>query len=622
MPRRSKRTRNVDGDGANDEDADAAEDGSEPSPPADDDGGAEEEGGMAEVVAMTEADEVEAKPLPRRSSPRTKAPPPPPPLEPPAEPPAEPEPSEEAPADEAAAEDPADPANDDAPALPEPAGEPAGEPIGEPAAAAAEQPAKKRRGRPPGSKNGSGKRPRGRPRKHPPPSSSPDSYAHPPSAAAAKNESEDDEDEGSVEVAAAYDPTEFPELALDDFDVLDRSEYAGSFVRPLFDEPTPALEIAYSHRRAAASERAKAQRKKNRILNECNKLRARYQEKRLELSLAHDAVREKSRECGAWTRKVFDLELEEECPWNDHYKKLIRYKEETGRLPPHAKKCETEEEKMLSQWLDRIRGQKNSEDKGDDDDDDDDPAGDAGDGGIEDEEAVTPPPDEGPPKKKRRGLNKNKRHLRDYPHRVEVLTSLGVAFEPHREARWENMFQRLLEYKEEMGTLRFPTDEQCAAAGDEDLIALQKWVKAQVLNARYGKQRNPELVRRLEGIGFDFEKWYARPGKQKRGGRKAGTSKAKKEGGEATTKAKAEEGAVKTEEGADEEEKGPVKTEEGSGEAADDEAAEDEEGAAYDAATEADEGKIMPAEEEEEGGNDDVRAGEDAGVKDEMIEAI
>ncbi|KAL7526855.1 hypothetical protein ACHAWF_003418 [Thalassiosira exigua] len=104
-----------------------------------------------------------------------------------------------------------------------------------------------------------------------------------------------------------------------------------------------------------------------------------------------------------------------------------------------------------------------------------------------------------------------------------------------------------------MGTLRFPTDEQCVAAGDEDLIALQKWVKAQVLNARYGKQRNPELVRRLEGIGFDFEKWYVRPGKQKREGRKAGTSKAKVEGGEATTKAKAEEGAEEEEEEEEEE---------------------------------------------------------------------
>ncbi|KAL7526854.1 hypothetical protein ACHAWF_003417, partial [Thalassiosira exigua] len=237
--------------------------------------------------------------------------------------------------------------------------------------------------------NGLGKRPRGRPRKHPPPSSSSpdagagaDSYAYPPSAAATKNES-DEEDEGSVEVAEAYYPAEFPELALDVFDVLNRSEYAGSFVRPLVDDLISALEIAYSHRQATANERAKAQRRKNKVLNECNKLRARYQKKRLELSLAHDTVREKSRD----------------------------------------------------------RGQKNSEDNGDNDDRDvNDPAGDSGGGGIGDEEAVTPQPDEGPPTKKRRGLHKNKRYLRDYPHRVEVLTSLGVAFEPHCKACWEGVF--------------------------------------------------------------------------------------------------------------------------------------------------------------------------------------
>ena len=92
------------------------------------------------------------------------------------------------------------------------------------------------------------------------------------------------------------------------------------------------------------------------------------------------------------------------------------------------------------------------------------------------------------------------------------------------------MFQRLLIYKEEQGTLRFPSDEQCAATGDEELIALQKWVKSQVLAFRYGKKkRNPEIVKtqKLLDIGFDFEKWFAKPnkggGRKKKGGEKAAT---------------------------------------------------------------------------------------------------
>ena len=67
------------------------------------------------------------------------------------------------------------------------------------------------------------------------------------------------------------------------------------------------------------------------------------------------------------------------------------------------------------------------------------------------------------------------------------------------------MFQKLLIYKEEQGTLRFPSEDQCAATGDDELIALQKWVKSQVLSFRYGKKRDPEIVKRLLDIGFDFE---------------------------------------------------------------------------------------------------------------------
>ena len=78
------------------------------------------------------------------------------------------------------------------------------------------------------------------------------------------------------------------------------------------------------------------------------------------------------------------------------------------------------------------------------------------------------------------------------------------------------MFQKLLDYKEEHGTVRFPSDEQCAASGDEEIIALQKWVKSQVLNFRYAKKKtDPAIVKRFVDIGFSFDRWYAKPGKKK-----------------------------------------------------------------------------------------------------------
>jgi hypothetical protein len=114
--------------------------------------------------------------------------------------------------------------------------------------------------------------------------------------------------------------------------------------------------------------------------------------------------------------------------------------------------------------------------------------------------------------------------MSDYPHRIEKLAELGVVFEGRaREDRWESMFRKLLAYREEQGTLRFPSDEQCAATRNVELIELQKWVKGQVLSYRYGRKRNTEGVRRLMDIGFDFDKWHAKPGKAKGdgGGRKA-----------------------------------------------------------------------------------------------------
>ena len=135
--------------------------------------------------------------------------------------------------------------------------------------------------------------------------------------------------------------------------------------------------------------------------------------------------------------------------------------------------------------------------------------------------------------------NCNNIPLSDYPHRLEALANLGVKFQmdyPNnnnndndcsnnnnnntnsKSKNWDSMFQKLVDYKEEHGTLRFPSDEQCAATKNEDFIALQRWVKGQVLTFRSNKKnkkerKDSESVRRLREIGFDFEKWFAKPGK-------------------------------------------------------------------------------------------------------------
>ncbi len=142
-------------------------------------------------------------------------------------------------------------------------------------------------------------------------------------------------------------------------------------------------------------------------------------------------------------------------------------------------------------------------------------------------------------KKKRHGSATKKKDtkinnpLSDYPHRLELLTNLGVIFETNnpnnpnndnthnnKSKKWDSMFQKLVDYKEEHGTLRFPSDEQCLATKNDEFIALQRWVKGQVLAFRYSKKKKEQKeeesdsVRRLREIGFDFEKWCAKPGKK------------------------------------------------------------------------------------------------------------
>ncbi|KAL3795038.1 hypothetical protein HJC23_006359 [Cyclotella cryptica] len=315
----------------------------------------------------------------------------------------------------------------------------------------------------------------------------------------------------------------YPQLAIDDS--ADYSHLATSFTRPLFlptDSSTSLpLQIAYSHHQAAKHERKLAQTKKNAVLEEYKKIREKYLEKKLELSLADDEVQRCNRLTGAWTRKVFDLELEEPCAWNENLKRLKKFKEENaGRLPPKTPGRASEgEERELALWIEKIRGQKVQQDEEDvndgvSDDVKDEPTE------APDAPAPTAPESTEATSETAPSTVKPKKpnvDLADYPHRIESLEQLGVHFRSKSSNRFEIMFQKLLDYKEEHGTLRFPSDEQCAASRDEEFIALQKWVKSQVLNFRYSKKKtDPAIVKRFLDIGFSFEKWYAKPGKKKK----------------------------------------------------------------------------------------------------------
>jgi hypothetical protein len=195
--------------------------------------------------------------------------------------------------------------------------------------------------------------------------------AHPP------QDGDDDDDDGggddngggggtpeaaSVDAASPipFSVDEYPQLALDDS--ADHSGLASAFRRPLFGggggRAPPScsrpLAIAYSHLAEATRLRRRAVRRRNATLAEYESLRDRFLRKERELSLANDELAVRERRAGAWTRKVFDLELEEPCEWRDGYERLRRYREERGRLPPSVKKARDEEERFVSAWLHRM----------------------------------------------------------------------------------------------------------------------------------------------------------------------------------------------------------------------------------------------------------------------------
>ena len=106
---------------------------------------------------------------------------------------------------------------------------------------------------------------------------------------------------------------------------------------------------------------------------------------------------------------------------------------------------------------------------------------------------------------------RNKSLAKTQPHRIRALEELGVNIKENKmTARFDEMFEKLLAYKKEMGTFRLPSAEFCKDSGDPDLIALHNWVFSQVGAFRYQlKTKKPKEVRKFLDIGFSFERWYA-----------------------------------------------------------------------------------------------------------------
>ena len=123
------------------------------------------------------------------------------------------------------------------------------------------------------------------------------------------------------------------------------------------------LQIAYTHYTNASKLRKCTQQKSNSLLKTCKLLEEQLQQKRQELSLANEELNIHTRTVGAWTRYVFDLELNEPCEWNSNYRKLMECVERNnGKLPlsllditkanTNKEEDDADEERILAVWLD------------------------------------------------------------------------------------------------------------------------------------------------------------------------------------------------------------------------------------------------------------------------------
>ena len=270
--------------------------------------------------------------------------------------------------------------------------------------------------------------------------------------------------------------SDYPELQIDYTTTTttttqnNHSNLVRAFREPLFPkDPSPILAIAYSHRTVSALERDHIKQQKKQIVQELQAIRSEFAAKKQQLLAMNSRLKASSQKVGAWTRKVFDLELKEPgCAWNEKFASLQQYVATHNKIPEHCHKLKgSGTEKQLAAFVANQRSKV---------------------------------------KRKHKSCTK-------YPHRYQALEALGVHWESENDARFDAMFAKLLAFKKEHGTLRMPSLDLCKESGDEELIALHNWVFSQVGAFRYQlKTKKVEMVKRFLDIGFSFEKWYGTNG--------------------------------------------------------------------------------------------------------------
>lgn len=286
-----------------------------------------------------------------------------------------------------------------------------------------------------------------------------------------------------VQHGRPYSLQQYPQLALDD--TQDYSSLATAFKRPLFNRnPSPALSIAYSHRNAAQSERHLIRTKKNSVIMELEQLQADFHAKKQELKNVNETLKLNSNKLGAWNRKVFDLELQEPCSWNDKLAKLQQYVAIHGVPPAHSNK----KRRRLTEEANARKGSNLT---------------------AADEKSLATFVSG-----MKQKVKKKDKAIANYPHRKEALQELGIVWDKHgNDARFDVMFDRLMDYRKEMGTFRMPSLDMCKESGDESLVELHNWVFSQVGSFRYQlPSKKVETVKKFLDVGFSFEKWYGTNG--------------------------------------------------------------------------------------------------------------
>jgi len=245
----------------------------------------------------------------------------------------------------------------------------------------------------------------------------------------------------------------------------DHSNLAHAFKQRLFPKDcSDTLSTAYSQRDATVQERKQLRKNKRVVLSDLNALREQFFAKKKELLEMNSSLKANSKKLGGWNRKVFDLELQESCPWNDKLQKLREYVGENGKLPElNKRKRGSGEEKMLATFIASAKNKVN-----------------------------------------------NHNLANKYPHRAMALEELGVSWGNENENKFEMMFQKLLDYKKEHGTFRIPSLKLCQESGCKELVKLHHWVFTHVAAFRYQlPTKNVEIAKRFLDVGFSFERWYA-----------------------------------------------------------------------------------------------------------------